>query len=132
MSNDLNVHISHIVNQLGIRCILINPDRFIRDYSWVGSDLGDLLSELEWAGLLDIHDIRKKDIRDYSVLYYSDSYLESGPPSIYVRGDPICYGPCIMFNKGIESLSEEDVNYLCNRKYLYTYDGKTGLCIRLE
>lgn len=131
MSNELNVHLPMIADSIGIKCILVNPRKCIKEYEWHDGDMEELVINIGW-GALDCCNLRKKDIRNYTTLYFDTPLMSKQPPSIYVKGDPICFGPCAIFNKGIESLEKDDVNYLMDKKYLYTYDGKTGVCIRLE
>ncbi len=131
MSNDIEFHMPNMMRCVGVRCIVINPRKRIKEFQWYGGDIDELMNELGW-GLLDSGNLRKKDVRDYTMMYFDVPELKKQVPSLYVKGDPVCYGPCIIFNKGLESLEDGDVNYLMERKYLYTYDGKTGLCIRLE
>lgn len=132
MSNDINIHLPMITNNIGIKCILVNPDKFVKEYTWIGGDIWDLIISIEWGSIVDLHDLRKKDILDYSILYYDDDYFLEESPSIFLNETPVCYGPCMIFNKGLESLDDDDIKHICDKKYLYTYDGKTGLCIKLE
>ena len=131
MTNDIDKQMPAVFDQMGIKCILVNPRRFAKAYEWCDGNIDELQNALMWD-YLDTCDFRNKDIRNYTVLYYKDDILRKEPPSIFVRGDPVCYGPCAIFNKGLESLETEDVNDLLYKRYIYTYDGKTGVCIRLE
>lgn len=132
MEGDIDVWMPLVVCGAGIRCVLINPDSFVKEYIWSGEDVEELTDALQTSCYMRTPNLRQKTVKGFTVLYDRTEYNAEESASIFIDDNPVCYGPCIIFGKDITPLTEDNVLEFCMARYLYTYDGSTSVCVKLK
>jgi hypothetical protein len=130
MSGEIDFWIPYVLEDSNTRCVLINPDRFVKEYYWTGASIDDLLDALD-AGYTKTSNLREMSVKNYTVLYDKNEQTAEDFISIFCDGKPVCYGPCIVFGKDMTPLDTDGVSELCNARCLRTHNGSTCICVKL-
>ena len=131
MNNDVDMWIPYIIKDSKTKCVLINPDRFVKEYYWSGADIGDLTDALD-SSYTKVSNLRQRRVLNFTVLYDKNEQVAEDFASIFVNDEPIIYGPCIIFRENMTSLTDKEASELCIARCLCTYNGSTTICVKLE